>query len=172
MELLKEIYDNDIGESSGSYFGVNYKIRKAMRAVIFDDEKKIALMRVKSDNYYKLPGGGIDEGEDYQEALKRELLEETGCDSRTEDEVGITIEYRNQFEMLQISYCYLSNVVGDKGTVDFTQKELDDGFELIWVDLVEAIDLVKNSTPKKYACKFIVLRDLILLEKAKKILNN
>ncbi|MFA5158466.1 MAG: NUDIX domain-containing protein [Patescibacteria group bacterium] len=41
-------------------------------------EKNIVLLKNKSANKYWLPGGGVEITETIQEALKREVLEETG----------------------------------------------------------------------------------------------
>ncbi len=50
-----------------------------MRAIIIRDGHILVMRRNKfGDKYYTLPGGGIDVGETAEEALKRELLEETG----------------------------------------------------------------------------------------------
>ena len=38
---------------------------------------------------YSLPGGGIDDGEDVLTALKREILEETGCTCGSIAELGM-----------------------------------------------------------------------------------
>ena len=56
-----------------------YPVREAARAVVMDAENNVALLRVANKNYYKLPGGGIEVGEDRISALKRECLEEIGC---------------------------------------------------------------------------------------------
>jgi 8-oxo-dGTP diphosphatase len=51
--------------------------RLAIKAVIVND-RKILLVREQDDEWWSLPGGGIDHGEDIQQALARELLEELG----------------------------------------------------------------------------------------------
>lgn len=50
--------------------------RTGVRAVIWDNNK--LLMMKSNRGNYKFPGGGMEDGEDEQTALKRELLEETG----------------------------------------------------------------------------------------------
>lgn len=40
--------------------GVNYVDRHVIRVVAFDAAGKIVIIHAKRDNYYKLPGGGID----------------------------------------------------------------------------------------------------------------
>jgi nucleoside triphosphatase len=50
-------------------------------AVIFNPENKILLCKShKWDNKYVIPGGHIELGEKMEEALKREVLEETGVE--------------------------------------------------------------------------------------------
>ena len=51
--------------------------RPSARAVIIKDGK-IAMVYSKKYNYYKFPGGGIEADECMEDALIREVLEETG----------------------------------------------------------------------------------------------
>lgn len=50
--------------------------RISVYGVIVNDKHEILVVDVRGK--YHLPGGGIDAGEDEQEALRREVLEETG----------------------------------------------------------------------------------------------
>jgi len=58
MELLKEIKDKKFPKDQATL-----KIRKASRAILFDENGLIPLLFVSKYNYHKLPGGGIDAGE-------------------------------------------------------------------------------------------------------------
>lgn len=173
MKTLLTIKDEDIRP------GVNYAyknksiVREASRAVLFDDSNKIALLHVSKWSYYKLPGGGIDKGEDKQQALVRECLEETGCNIKIGKEIGKIVEHRGKWNILQTSYCYLASVLSKKGNPEFEQGEIDDGFELLWVNIDEALDLLKKSQPddSTYDGKFIVKRDVVILAAAKKIIK-
>jgi 8-oxo-dGTP diphosphatase len=51
-------------------------LRLSAYAVILNEKKEILV--VDANGTYYLPGGGIDEGENEIEALKREAIEETG----------------------------------------------------------------------------------------------
>lgn len=56
--------------------------RANVGALIFKGDKYLLVQRTNwSDNFWKLPQGGIDEKEDKETALKRELQEELGTDT-------------------------------------------------------------------------------------------
>ncbi len=166
MKTLKTIYDTDIGYNNTK--PEQYKLRSAVRAVVFDAEKKIALLHATKKSYHKLPGGGIEEGEDMQTALKRELLEEIGCEANNLKDLGIIEEYRNGFKEHQTSHCFVASLVGEKGTNSLTEEEAQDGFEPEWMDLETAIQTLENEiNVDQYEGRFIVLRDLTFLKAAK-----
>ena len=56
---------------------------KKVRAIILNSEGKALL--VKYTGLYMFPGGSIDEGESEKQALKREILEESGIEIQTND---------------------------------------------------------------------------------------
>ncbi len=58
------------------------RIRRATRAVVLDDADRILLVRFDFPDrtVWATPGGGIDEGETDEDALRRELREEAGLD--------------------------------------------------------------------------------------------
>lgn len=167
MKLLLELNETDIGLPENESFTLPYKLRKAARAIIFNKKGEIALLYVSKNNYHKLPGGGFEVGEDVASALKREALEEVGSHIDITDEVGLTIEYRNQENCLQISYCFFAKVVGEVGEPNFDIGEIADGFQLLWVSIDDAVSLLMNDKPEVYTGKFIQKRDLALLNEAK-----
>jgi 8-oxo-dGTP pyrophosphatase MutT (NUDIX family) len=145
--------------------------REAVRIIIFDENNLIPLLFVSKHGYHKLPGGGIEAGEDINTALAREVLEEAGCKIKSIDaEVGKIIEYRLKWNLLQMSYCYMGTI-SSKGEPSFTAEERSGGFEIIWTDIDGAIKMVENDHPANYEGGLIQQRDLAFLKKAKEILG-
>ncbi|HSH56037.1 MAG TPA: NUDIX domain-containing protein [Candidatus Limnocylindrales bacterium] len=170
MKNILVINEQDIVPNAPSVGTANFRKRDAARAVVSDGAGKVALLHVGLHNYHKLPGGGIDEREDIPTTLERELLEEIGCKAEITGEVGEIIEYRNQYGLMQTSYCFTAIQVGEKGDPDFTEKELREQFSIVWVDDIDsAIALLERDEPTNYEGKFIQIRDLTLLKAAKNL---
>jgi 8-oxo-dGTP diphosphatase len=153
-----------------------YFMRETARAVVHDDDGRVALLHVARDHYYKLPGGGIDTGEDPLQALERELMEEIGCQAQVTHELGTILEQRYYWNMTQVSHCYIAHQTGEKGNPDFTDLERESGFEIVWAqDINQAIRLLESSADTGDAAelgiKFMRLRDVAIAKKAKDTLE-
>lgn len=158
MELIKEILEKDVVKKDIKGQRIEYSLRKAARAILFKDNK-VALLFVSKNNYHKLPGGGIEQGETIEEALSREILEETGYTNKIQARIGITIEYKDKVGILQISYIFLAEILKESKKINLTEKEKAQGFILEWHTLDEVKKLFSKDDPKDYDGKFISLRD-------------
>jgi len=58
------------------------RLRQAARAVVLDPEQRVLLVRFEFPDrvVWATPGGGINEGETDEDAIRRELLEEAGLE--------------------------------------------------------------------------------------------
>ncbi len=169
MKLIKEVKEQDINPDAVKVDESNFSVREAARGVCFDSDGKVPLLHVGLYGFHKLPGGGIDYGEDVHQALARELLEEIGCKAEVQSEIGEVIEHRNQFELVQKSYCFTAMIVGEKGQPDFTESETEEQFSIVWADNLEhAIELLESDDTSDYEGKFIKIRDLAILRAAAK----
>ena len=172
--------DECIAEFRDGTFGLPEKgdetdfiTRTAARAVLVDKDYRVALINAKNRGYYKLPGGGIDEGELISEALHREVLEEAGWKCELLGTLGYTHETRHKFEQFNIAYAFLARAtefVGNK----LEEDEAEDGFELEWFDTIDdAIAAVEkvDTTNMVYQAKFFTARELAILRAARKVLK-
>lgn len=147
-----------------------YTPRLAARGIVFDQNNNVAILPVSNHNYYKLPGGGIEQGEDKLAAFRRECLEEIGWDIEVIAELGSIVEYRSEFSIIQTSYCYIGKVIGEKKGTALTKHEVSQGFkEPVWLPFEEAYKLVSTSEPNNYEGGFIKERDTLILETAKNL---
>ncbi|KAK4209550.1 NUDIX hydrolase domain-like protein [Rhypophila decipiens] len=148
---------------------VNYADRHAVRVVAFNPSGQIAIVHAKRDSYYKLPGGGIDPGEDHITAVEREMLEETGASIRVRGPsqggcIATTEEYRGTLH--QMSFCYVADVIENGsggGGPNLTEDEINDGLEHLWVSVAEAKKLMSEAVPTSELGRFIKERDIYLL---------
>ena len=171
MKLLCEIRHSDIIPGASDKPSDIFSRRHAARAIVTDSEGKVALLYVGKHNFHKLPGGGVEAGEDVQQALARELVEEIGCQATITSELGAITEYRDEWDQKQTSECFIATQTGGIQLPSFTEKELSEGFRIVWADnLAHAISLLENDSPKNYGGLFIRARDLTFLRAANSLL--
>ena len=166
MKLITTITDREINGKEVKFEGT-YSLRSAVRAIVFNSNNKIAILNAKKYEFHKLPGGGIEKGENKDKALERELQEEIGCKVKIIKEVGKIIEIKNKYGQKQDSFCYITKVIS-RGSSNLTKEEKEDlGIEIEWFTIKEAISLFEKDNPSDYTAKFIRYRDLTFLKEAK-----
>ncbi|MBQ5995472.1 MAG: NUDIX domain-containing protein [Clostridia bacterium] len=167
MKLIAEITDKEILGTDGLS---SSKPRYTARAIVKNGDL-YAVIHSEKFHKYSLPGGGVDDGEDIITALKREILEETGCTCGKISELGIVKENREQADYTQISYYYV--VEADSVSVPhFTNEEISSGTELQWHTLSEMIKLINDIQPKTYQQQYLKARDVAALEEYVKVEYN
>lgn len=149
-------------------------IRVAARAVLLNDKNQIAVMYFTNTGSYKLPGGGVDEGEEIETALRREVREETGYEITDIQPIGRVEEDRYYYGMHQTSWCFTARATEFTG-VELTPKEAKRGMTLQWVDSFdEAIAKVESSSQvdedaSPIGLIMMKLRDVAILRQAQKL---
>lgn len=141
--------------------------RDAVRAVALKEGRILLLYSTKYGDYH-FPGGGVKEGEDFLEALSRELMEECGAELlEVHRPLGKVVEYKfakeEEFETFcMTSYYYFCSIGELKGSQYLEDYEVDLGLEPRWITLQEALraneQVMANGAPPWVKRGTMVLR--------------
>lgn len=162
MDLICELTDKDVLGTDGLS---NAEPRYTARAILKNDKDQYAVMYTKKFDLYSLPGGGIEGEEGKLEALKREVLEETGCTCEAIEEIGCVYENRAHCDYTQYSYYYFVKAGKDVKATSFTDVEIQNKTEVQWHPLEKVTDLIFNQKPHTNQQKFLQARDVAALKK-------
>lgn len=110
---------------------VDYVHRPGAYALFFNDERELGLVRTDGGRYF-LAGGGIEAGEEQEEALLREVQEETGLQAQIKQPVGIAAEYYldniEKIHYKKTGHFYLVDIIGAA-----PEGKTEDDHTLIWL---------------------------------------
>ncbi len=149
-------------------------IRKAVRAIIFDHDKLLMVMSKHQD--LKFPGGKIEDKESHQQALMREIKEETGyVNIKINDMIGITKQYNidifdQDSYFVNESYYYLAALIDNEQVaqvLDEYEKQLSFKASFYTIDEALSINLKvidNDQTPFKW-----IKRDTYVLQRLHEI---
>jgi len=101
------------GSSDAS--GGSAPFRISVSALIFD-EGRVLLARRRDIDWWNLPGGGMEAGETVEEAICREVREETGLEIEVERLIGVYSKPQKQ----EVVLSFLCHVTG--GTLCVTEE--------------------------------------------------
>ena len=112
-------------------------MREVVKAVIYKDHKYLFQLRdndasISYPNIWSFFGGGVDEGENYEEALKRELIEEL---SWCPDKLFYLAKSTNKKENCNITYYIAHCETPEKRLI------LGEGQAMRWFTIKEVMDL-------------------------------
>lgn len=144
MRLLFEIDTKDYNANGRAF------VRPSARSIIIKD-KKVAMVHSIKYDYYKFPGGGIEENETNKDALIRETLEEAGLVVVPESvkEYGYVhrIQKSNHVDVdhfVQDNYYYLCDIEKEIVQQKLDDYESDEQFTLEFVYPDKAIYINRN----------------------------
>lgn len=139
--------------------------RQTVKVILFNDQGEIALTYYPpskdypNDEYY-LPGGGVEEGEDEETALRREVIEEVGCEIKEIEELGQIVEYWTKDPRKNILSCYKAKVEGEIKELQLTEKEVLRNQSIMWFSptiAIEKVNLNHESMAKDRALLLLKL---------------
>lgn len=124
-------------------------VRPSVRGIIIRDGK-IAMVHSLKYNYYKLPGGGIEAGEKYEDTLIREVKEESGLTVKPESiqEFGyVRRKEKGKIEdiFIQDNYYFICEAEEEVGEQNLDAYEDEERFTLEWVSPEHAIETNANA---------------------------
>ncbi len=173
-KCISNVDDARMGLENTGEDPATFSVKVGARAVLFNDKEQVALIHAKNRGWYKLPGGGREDGELLRENLCREVLEETGYSVKDIKELGYGINIRSQWQMIGKAYlymCHTDKFIGKKPMPD----EIEDGDVLEWFDSIDdALEALRSVDLKKinfYGAYFFTQREIDTLEYAKRVLK-
>ncbi|MBD1383503.1 NUDIX domain-containing protein [Metabacillus arenae] len=121
----------------------------AVSAIVFSADNSKLLLQKRADNRkWSLPGGQVDPGENVEEAIIREVKEETGFDIIVKKLSGVysdpnhIIAYTNGEIRQQFSICFLCEIVGG------TQVTSEESIEVKFISIEELDRISIHPTQK------------------------
>lgn len=161
MKLIKKITDKDILGSDGLSHA---KPRLTARGIIRNPDNLYAVMHSSEFDLYSLPGGGIEGDEDLLEALKREILEETGCFCDRIEPLGYVVENRAHQDYTTTSYYFVVTTGTRHLNPSLTEDERNHGTTVGWYTLEDAYHRIADACHTTTQRKFIQARDIAALD--------
>ena len=172
-KIIAHLSDAQLGMPEHEPVDRPFYHRFTARGILIDDTGRVGLMQM-SDKFCVTPGGGIDEGEFIEEALRRELIEEAGYEVSIISPLGRIIEERHWGNMYGVDFYYLcrpEKAVANHLTDGEAQKDL----KLVWFkDFNTAIEALRDKTSvfvEDYKRPFFIARDIAALREAERVLK-
>ena len=145
------------------------------RAIVFDDDGFFYFVRAERDDDFgratliETSGGGVEDGEDLETAIKRELKEELGAEAEVICKIGVVSDYYNLIHRHNLNNYFLCKAksFGDKHLM---RDEIED-FHLSTLKMTyeEAVSEYEKRRETKIG-RLIADRELPVLRRAKEIM--
>lgn len=161
MHLIKTITDKEILGTEG--FSVK-EPRLTARAILKNRKGQYAVMYSEEFHLYSLPGGGLERGEDAEDAIRREIWEETGCSIAAVEALGYVEENRAHCDYTQVNYYFVLMTDDEQFSPHMTANELKHGTTALWLDFPDLYHHIASAYHPTNQRKFLQARDVAALE--------
>lgn len=151
--------------------------RQIVRAIVFDDEGYFYFVRVDRDDDFgraiciETAGGGVEDGENLEIAIRRELQEELGATVEVLCKIGVVSDYYNLIKRHNINNFYLCRLLSI-GETHMTEDEIHhfhlSTLKLTYDEAVAEYEKCRETSLGRIICN----RELPILKRAKEILDN
>lgn len=118
-------------------------------AIVINDKNQILLQKEYSypinDFIYQFPGGGVPDGEDLKEGIRREIIEETGFNAQTIQPIG------SFYNSIRRSDSQAHAFIATDLKVESTSLDLEESIEVYWFSEAEIDHMIKQNIIKHNA---------------------
>ncbi|MCA1776666.1 MAG: NUDIX domain-containing protein [Loktanella sp.] len=165
MRLIRKLIHPDVESVAGATL-----IRRAARGIVLR-ETSVLLLFTERYNDFSFPGGGVDQGEDLIDGLRRELEEETGASNvRVRRDFGYIEELRPHWQpefplMNMTSHFYFCDIDPELRATKMEDYETANGMRPVWVNLEDAITHNRGVMHRREASMGLsIQRETFMLE--------
>lgn len=126
------------------------KIKIRCRALILKEGKLLVVKHTVDDNYYALPGGKLEKGENIQECIIREIQEELGVTIQN-PKLAYIYKWEDYKNRDNIEFFFL--VENGKDFVDLTNNNQSHDFEIfeiLWMNKGDDINLLPAQLKNEF----------------------
>ncbi len=172
--MLKPL-EIELKDTEWPFEGTNHD-RQIVRGIVFDNDKNFYFVKIHRNDIFanatliETSGGGVENGENLEDAIVRELGEELGANIEIVCKLGVVSDYYNLIKRHNINNYYLCRVKS------FGEKHMTDD-EINWFHL-ETLKVTYQEAVAEYeSCKHCKLgrllarRELPILHRAQEILD-
>ncbi len=156
MSFVIELFEANLDKDDVKHL----RPRQGARAVLKHGDD-VVLIHNEAWNLYTLPGGGIEPGESPEDALRREVKEETGFAIKN---IRLTLIVREHFrDSIWENHMFLCETDGPRAKPSLDQAEVDAGLKVIVVPVDRALELFSAHETDHLHAEEIMQRELLAL---------